>query len=111
MSLYFAEELATGKRDFGEQFNQQLKHLITEFAYSTEELQKLPPQRGHLDHKVKLTGYTPRQRRNRLPVSKYEELTRQCTELLKKANYESRAVLTLLQLIWLESQKVLLEFA
>jgi hypothetical protein len=75
ISLHFAEELATVKSDFGEQFDQQLKHRITEFADVTEEPQGLPPHRGHLDHEVKLTGYPLRQRRNRLPVpSEYEEL-------------------------------------
>jgi hypothetical protein len=57
ISLYFAEKLATVKSDFGEQSNQQLKHLITEFADLTEEPQGLPPHWGHLDHMVKLTGY------------------------------------------------------
>ena len=59
ISLHFAEELANVKSDLGEQFDQQLKHLITEFAYVTEKPQGLPPHRGHLDHKVKLTGYPP----------------------------------------------------
>ncbi len=57
ISLHFAEELAVVKSDFGEKFDQQLKHLITEFADVTEEPQGLPPHRGHLDHKVKLTSY------------------------------------------------------
>jgi hypothetical protein len=48
VSLHFAEELATVKSDFGEQFDQQLKHFITEFADVTEEPQGLPPHRGHL---------------------------------------------------------------
>ena len=48
ISLHFAEELATVKSDFGEQFDQQLKHPITEFADATEEPQGLPPHRGHL---------------------------------------------------------------
>ena len=39
---------------------------------------------GHLDHKVKLTGYPHRQRRNRLSVHEYEALKRQCTELFKE---------------------------
>jgi hypothetical protein len=51
--LHFAEELATFKSDFGEQFDQQLKHLITEFADVTEEPGGLLPHRGHLNHKVK----------------------------------------------------------
>jgi hypothetical protein len=84
ISLHFDEELATVKSDFGEWFDQQLKHLITEFADVTVEPQRLPPHRGHLDHKVKLTGYPPRQRRNRLSMPEYEELKRQCTELFKE---------------------------
>jgi len=64
ISLHFAEDLASDKSDFGDQFDQQLKKLITEFADVTEEPQGLPPHRGHLDQKVKLTGYPPRQRRN-----------------------------------------------
>jgi hypothetical protein len=77
ISLHFVEELATVKSDFGKQFDQQLKHLITEFADVTEEPQGL-------DHKVKLTGYPTRRRRNRLSVHAYEELKRQCTELFKE---------------------------
>jgi hypothetical protein len=37
ISLHFVEELATVKSDFGEQFDQQRKHIITEFADDTEE--------------------------------------------------------------------------
>jgi hypothetical protein len=66
ISLHFVEDLASVKSDFEDQFDQQLKQLITEFVDVTEEPQGLPPHRGHLDHKVKLTGYPPRQRRNRL---------------------------------------------
>jgi len=55
-----------------------------EFADLTEEPQGLPPHRGRLDHKVKLTGYPPRQRRNILSVPEYEESRRQCTELFKE---------------------------
>ena len=59
ISLHFVEELATVISDFGERFDQQLKHLITELADVTVEPQGLPPHRGHLDHEVKLTGYVP----------------------------------------------------
>jgi hypothetical protein len=38
----FAEDLASVKRDFGDQFDQQLKQLITEFTDVTEEPQGLP---------------------------------------------------------------------
>ncbi len=44
----------------------------------------MPHHRGHLDQKVKLTGYPLRQRRNKLSVPEYEELKRQCTELFKE---------------------------
>jgi hypothetical protein len=37
ISLYFAGNLASVKRYFGEKFDQQLKQLITEFADVTEE--------------------------------------------------------------------------
>ena len=84
ISLQFKEDLETIKGDFGEQFNKQLKRLITEFADITEELEGLPPQRGMLDHKVKLAGYPPRQRRNRLTVSEYDELKRHCTKLFQQ---------------------------
>jgi len=59
ISLHFAEEIATVKSDFGEQFDQQLKHLITEIVDVTEEPRGLPPHRGHLDHTVKSLGYPP----------------------------------------------------
>ena len=64
ISLQFKEDLDTIKSDFGAEFDKQLKELITEFADVTEEPEGLPPHRGMLDQKVKLTGYPPRQRRN-----------------------------------------------
>jgi hypothetical protein len=76
--------LAPVKSDFGEQFDQQLKQLITEIADVTEEPQGLLPHPAHLDHKVKLTGHQKCQRKNRLLVPEYEELKRQCTELFKE---------------------------
>jgi hypothetical protein len=60
--LHFAEDLASVKIDIRDQCYQHLKQLITEFADVTEEPQGLPPHRGHLDHKVKLTAYPPRKR-------------------------------------------------
>ncbi len=39
ISLYFAEDLATIKRDFGEHFDKQFKQLVTEFAGVSEEPQ------------------------------------------------------------------------
>ena len=50
----------------------------------TEEPKELPLHRGHLDDTVKLTGYPPRHRKNRLSVPEYEELKRQCTKLFKE---------------------------
>ncbi len=81
ISLQFKEDLDMIKSDFGAEFDKQLKKLITEFVDVTEEPQGLPPHRGMLDHKVKLNGYPPRQRRNRLTVPEYDELKRHCTEL------------------------------
>jgi hypothetical protein len=83
-SLHFAEELAIVKIDFGEQLDQQLRHLMTEFADITEKPQGLLPHQGHLDRKVKLTCYPPRQRINRFSLPKFEELKRRCTELFKE---------------------------
>ena len=72
IALQFDIDLAIVKIYFGEQFDTQLKQLITEFADITEEPHGLPPHRGHLDHKViKLTGYPPRQRRSRISVLEY----------------------------------------
>ena len=79
ISLHFVEEPAAIKSDFGEQFNQQPKHNITEFADFNKEPQGLPPHRGHLNHHVKITGYSPRKRRNILSVPQHEELKRPCT--------------------------------
>jgi hypothetical protein len=76
ISLQFKEDLDTIKSDFGEEFDKQIKKLITEFADVTEEPEGLPPQRGMSDHKVKLTGYPPKQRRNRLTVHEYDEFKR-----------------------------------
>ena len=73
ISNNFAEDLASVKSDFKDQFDQQLKQLITEFEDVTEEPQGLSPHRGQLDHKVKFTGYPPRRRRNRLSIPEYEE--------------------------------------
>ena len=43
ISLHYAEELVIVKSDFGEQFDQKLKHLITKFPDMTDE-----PQGFHL---------------------------------------------------------------
>ena len=60
------------------------KELITEFADVTEEPEGLSLHRGMLDPKNKLTGYPPRQRRNRLSMPEYDELKRQCTKLFQQ---------------------------
>ena len=73
----FAETLAPVRRDLGEKFDQKPEQLITEFADVTKEPQRLSPHRGHLDHKVKLTGYPHRQRTNWLSLPEYEELKKQ----------------------------------
>jgi len=66
LSLHVVEDLAAIKAIFGEQVETKLKKLIKEFADVTEEPQGLPTHRGRPDNKVKLTGYPPRQRTNRL---------------------------------------------
>ncbi len=58
--LRFAENLISVRRNLGEKLDKQLEQLITEFAGVAEKLQGLPPHRGHLDHKVELTGYSHR---------------------------------------------------
>jgi hypothetical protein len=80
ISLHLKKDLETIKSDFREQFDKQLKQLMTDFADVTEEPEGLPPHRDLSDHKVKLTGYPPRQRRNRLTVPEYDELKRQYTK-------------------------------
>jgi hypothetical protein len=82
--LHFAEELATIKRDFGEKLDQQLKYIIMKFVDISEEPQGSPLRRGHLDHKLKITRFPSRQRRNIICVQYYEELNRHCTELFKE---------------------------
>jgi hypothetical protein len=81
-SLQFNKYSYTIKSDFGEQFHKHLKELIIEFADITEEPEELPPHRGMLDHKMKLNCYSPTQGGNRFFVPEYEELKRQCIELL-----------------------------
>ncbi len=49
-SFHFVEDLAIVKSDFREQFDQQLKYRIVEFADITEEPQGLLRHRGHLQH-------------------------------------------------------------
>jgi len=84
ISLQFKEDLETIKSDFGEQFDKQLKQLITDYVGVTEEPEGLPPHRDKLHHKVKLTGVPPRKRRNRLTVDEYDEFKRQCTKLFQQ---------------------------
>jgi hypothetical protein len=87
VSLHFAEELESIKIDFGPALDMQLiKELVNdEFADVTQEPQGLAPHRGIFDHKIHLTAYPKRQRCNRLFAPKYEELKRQCTDLVKQA--------------------------
>ena len=68
VSLQFSEELKSIKTDFGPELDIQLKELVTEFADVTQEPQGLPPHRGIFDHKIRLTAYPKRQRRNQLSV-------------------------------------------
>ena len=84
VSLHFAEELESIKTNFGPELDIKLKELITEFDDVTQEPQGLPPHRGIFDHKIRLTAYHKRQRRNRLHVPEHEELKRQCTDLFKQ---------------------------
>ncbi len=111
ISLLFVKELATVKSNFGEQFNQQLKHLITEFADITEEPQGLPPHRGHLVHKMKLTSYPPRHRKKDFHCLSMKSLNNTVLYSLKRAKYGSRAALMLLLMLWFGSQVVQSEFA
>jgi hypothetical protein len=76
VSLHFAEEWESIKKDFYTEFDIQLKELVIEFVDVTQEPQGLPPHRGIFDYKIRLTAYPKRQRRNRLSVLDYEELKR-----------------------------------
>ena len=84
MSLHFAEELESIKTDFGPELDTQLKEPVTEFADVAQESQGLPPHRGIFDRKIRLTAYHKRQHRNRLSAIEYEELKRQCTDILRQ---------------------------
>jgi hypothetical protein len=84
VSLYFNEELQLIKTDLGPELDIQLKELITEFADVAQEPQGLTQYQGAFDHKIRLTAYSKRQRRNRLSVPEFEELKRQCTYLFKQ---------------------------
>ena len=77
VSLDFSEELESIKTDFGPELDKQLKELVTEFAYVTQEPQGLPPHRGIFDHKIHLTAYPKLRRRNRLCDPENEELKRE----------------------------------
>jgi hypothetical protein len=86
--MQFKEDMETTKFDICEQFDRQLKELITEFAEATQESEGLPSHRDMLDHTIKLNCYPPRQRRKRLCVPECEELKRQRTELFRQGKYE-----------------------
>jgi len=72
------------KTDFGHELDTQLKELVTEFVDVIQEPQGLPSHRGIFDHNIYFSAYPKRQRRNRLYVTDYEELKRQCTDLFKQ---------------------------
>jgi hypothetical protein len=71
LSLDFAEELESIETNFGPELDIQLKELVTKSVDVTQEPQGLPPHRGIFDHKIRLTAYSQRQRRNHLSVPKY----------------------------------------
>jgi len=83
VSLHSSEELESIKTDFGPELDIQLKEYVTEFSDVTQEQQGLPPHRGIFDHKIRLTAYPKRQRRNRLSVLEYKDVKRQCSDLFK----------------------------
>jgi hypothetical protein len=72
------------KTAFSLELDTQLKELVAQFPDVTKETQGLPPHRGIFDHKIRLTAYPKRQRRNRLFVPEYEELKRQCIDLFQQ---------------------------
>ena len=77
----------------------------------TDEPQGLQPHQGHLDHKVKLTGYPPRQRRNRLSAPEYEESKRQCIELFKEGKVRvSKSPYTAPILLQLRFERYMVQF-
>jgi len=80
VSLHFAEELESIKIGFGPELDTQLKELLTKFVGVTQDPHSLPPHRGIVDHKIRLTAYSKSQRRYRMCVPKYEELKRQCAD-------------------------------
>jgi hypothetical protein len=84
VSLHFPEELESIKTYFVPELDTQLKELVTEFVDVTKEPQGLPPYRRIFDHKIRLTVYTKRQRRNRLSALEYEERKRQRIDLFKQ---------------------------
>ena len=84
VSLHFVEESEYIKTDFGPELDTQLKELVIEFADVTKEPQGLPPHRGIFYHKIRLTAYPKRQRRNRLSYPECEERKGHCTDLFKQ---------------------------
>ena len=81
ISLQLAEQITAIKSDFGEDYDERLRSLVEEYADVASDFVGLPPKRGELDHKVKLTGIPRRQRRNRLSPAEFAELKKQCTDL------------------------------
>ena len=84
ISLQLAEQIASVKTDFGEDFDEKIQSLLNEFEDVAQDFKGLPPHRGDLDHFVKLKGYPKRQRRNRLSPPEFEELKKQCIDLFEQ---------------------------
>ena len=62
--VLFCREFGIRQKWSWKKVDQQREQLITEFADVPEEPQGPPPHRRHLDHKVKLIGYSRRQQRH-----------------------------------------------
>lgn len=81
MSVQQVQEMSEISSDFGDEYDQKLRELVNEFSDVSEEFKGLPPDRGDLNHKIRLTGEPRRQRRNRLSPAEFAEVRKQCTDL------------------------------
>ena len=81
MSIQQVQEMSEISSYFGDDYDQKLRDLINEFSDVSEEFKGLPPDRGDLNHKIRLTGEPRRQRRNRLSPAEFAEVRKQCTDL------------------------------
>ena len=81
LSIQQVEEITKITSDFGEDYDSQLRELVEEFSDVTEDFKGLPPDRGKLNHKIRLSGTPRRQRRNRLSPAEFAEVKSQCTDL------------------------------